>query len=169
MTRVRFDMWQHYRRQFPDGTDVVIVTEDDEFDWGELRTHTQTEEIELRKAGRRTIFYPFGEVVFIANDGFPLRQMQSGISEAEILERGSEIASYLRWWQKGRPGLPHRYRYSIGDPFEVLDVEGQLVNARNVTPDCIDGRYDEALVMRADDGACGVLWSLGQIIELEVA
>lgn len=78
--------WKLFRKDFKKGQFVVIITEDDGFDWGTLNFNEVDEgEITLSSGLRPTRRYRWNQVIFMARGGFPVRKIFGKYPEKEVI------------------------------------------------------------------------------------
>ena len=168
-----------YNQIFKEGDDVMVITDEDEIDFGKLQTDYDLRKIVLHRAGRRhPKVYDYSQIVFMANDGFPLRKVASEGFTEEMLSKmalGYELREALKVKPTKEivrishyhPPVPWRGRVTYGDPFEVTDdVAMVLMNVGISDP---SGAFEETLFMRSSDGASGLFWWLDSVVEMDVA
>ena len=168
--------WEIYRVCFEEGDCVVLVTDDDVFDWGRLKS--SDEGLTLSWPGKQTRFYDWEDIRFMAHDGFPVKKIMGKEPEVNLRHFKTKIAAIREKFHFGRliqelwGGCTSMH---FGDPFEILDVSATLVNPGNCLYFASEEEYhqnylyEEVIMCEAKDGAKGLLWDLPTIHEFEVA
>jgi hypothetical protein len=167
-----------YRFAFPDGTNVVVVDDEDGFHWGTLKTLLH--EIVLTQ-GKAETRLPWDSVRFMAQDDFDLRDVRGPFpTEPEIMARiavdiRKGLVEMSRQIQKApaprAPRQPYRTparaqgTIRFGDPFE-LEGAFTLHNAGNDGPEHWGEESAETIVIE-QPGRIALLWDLGTVFEME--
>jgi len=181
------DCWDLFLRDFHEGDEVVFICGEDEFYWGRLIFPKSLVERDngfiLRDVHGRERAFLWDDVAFMAHDGFPVKQLKgadgspsvfdeshrsslrqmAGIfaedlrnndfgTVKEILEQNEHEAQVEEEHQRRM-----RRRLTIGDPYliENVTVDPFLVYLRDF-PEY--GWLEQCVVLRADDGAVGMLY-----------
>jgi hypothetical protein len=94
--------WQElFTRDFKDGDDVIVVTEDDKFDWGMLRIGEKS--IKLvhgadRKGKEMGHEYSYFQLTFMCHQGFPIRKLTGADGSQSVLkEDASDVQEAIRY------------------------------------------------------------------------
>lgn len=164
------DNWTLLCNMFKERDEVVLVLEDDTFAWGAL--HTLSDGVELCRQSRRTKFYPWEQIRFMAHDGFPVRKVTGppsdhiieDIDTTEVQQAVRGLLDAAKPKPKPRTGGWRRASgigIGFGDPFVIEGVSATLCNpGRLFTP---GEECEETIVMRSPEGAGGLLWDIPTI------
>jgi hypothetical protein len=74
--------WKLFMKDFKNGQSVVIITEDERFDWGTLQYTEET--VTLTSGLRPPKTYHWNQIVFMCHDGFPVRKVFGRYPEKEV-------------------------------------------------------------------------------------
>ncbi len=158
------DIWKLFRQEFKDGEQVIIVHEDCKLYGGKLTAYETHCTIGSRN-------YKWGEIVFIAHDGFPCRALRTTLSDEQLGDIENEDAVILLRKTLLKPPekvivkevvtetvvrRPRLHSYAGGCPFLFDEIQIQLLNpfSRN------KGNFEETLFMKSKDGAFGMFWGI---------
>ncbi len=167
--------WELFRKLFREGDEVIIITDEDAFIWGDLMSYDE-EGCELRSM-KGTRKYKWDCIRFMGHDGFPVRALTGASEELSILKDECFIRSIIGYprftdvrfierdrkdWLSNRPG---GYRsgggsVTFGDPFLIENTEMKLMNLGNRGEYFEDDAYEEVIVCESKDGAKALLYDL---------
>jgi len=75
--------WKLFKKDFKNGRQVVIVTEDERFDWGTLQYTEET--VTLTSGLRPARTYYWNQITFMCYAGFPVRKVFGKYPEKEVI------------------------------------------------------------------------------------
>ena len=178
--------WIEFNDMFKNNDDVVIVTDDDEFIWGKLTIGYNG--CELKSLNKKKKFYSWDIVRFIAHDGFPVKKLKGadGSASIELLDTSKKV-EYIRAIhgnslklkrkkvleklelsklkpKSDEPWVDFRNYITFGDPFLIEGIkETVLINIGNSCWSFSDTKYEETLILKANNGTGGLLYDLPTI------
>lgn len=145
--------WELYRSAFKDGEHVVVGDCWDTFFWGKL---TSTNDgIVLTRPDGQTNNLLWGEVSFMAHDGFPVKRvMGMSATEAARISEGTsteQIRQCMMEWEKLKESSHYVFR---GDPFVIGPFSVEAIHNRgNSGSEFWDESDEEVLVLHSRGGA----------------
>jgi hypothetical protein len=153
------DIWQYFFSKFKDHDEVIAITDEDEFVFGQLRCHDHYAEI-----GDWEI--DWDSIVFIAHDGFPCKALKSKLSRDD-LER-LDLDGNRQALQRLAQAAKHKVlTVVVGDPFVFEDVI--LEAGWNIGSPYSYTRHEETFILSANAGqTIGMLSEPDGILELSV-
>jgi len=158
----KINAWDLYKDCFKDGDSVVIITELDYLIWGKLETTKIGCYLKRRNRWGGLVkgkLWLWDEIRFMANDGFPCRQLL-GADGSRAIEKECTVENVIRH------AFEEEYDCTatmvLGDPFIIEDVDTILYNLGN-SGDYWDELDEEVIKMTSKDGAVGCLWDLSTI------
>jgi hypothetical protein len=167
--------WELFCELFGEGDEVIVITDEDVFIWGDLMSYDE-EGCELRSM-KGTKKYKWDCIRFMGHDGFPVRALTGASEELPILKDECFLRSILGYpsftnvrfiqrdpgnWLSNRGG---NYRsgggsVTFGDPFLIENTEMKLMNLGNRGEWFEDDDFEEVIVCKAKDGARALLYDL---------
>jgi len=167
ITQLALDIW---KSKFSDGAEVVLEDDCGEFHWGRLKNYDWGIRL-LRIGGKKALTLEWDEIVFIAQDGFPVREIMGMSYEEAVMLCDSTPTEIIREKllaltnQKKAPVIkssrsssssPVSYRsFGGGCPFVFDDVRVvDVLNPGNNGPKWWgDGEAEETLILQGRNGA----------------
>jgi hypothetical protein len=111
--------WELFKKDFKNGDQVIIVTEDERFDWGTLHYNDEKGDVTLSSGLRPVRTYHWNQIVFMCQDGFPVRKVFGpspererkyedvpGLLRAALAEENLEALERKAYAVQGIIGLP---------------------------------------------------------------
>ncbi len=168
---IKTNIWNLFRSEFKDGEQVIIVHENCKLYGGKLTAY----ENRCIVGGKE---FSWGEIVFIAHDGFPCRELHTCMSNEELadIENYEHVLLMRKLFIKKmseplltcpKPKTTYTrtrrfHSYGGGCPYLFEEVAMQIINPYNGLID----NFEETLLCLSKDGALGMLWGLDdEIIE----
>lgn len=176
----RTTAWDLFKNTFKQGDFVIIVTDNDKFYWGSMAY--DEENCYLGRPGRRVELIPWNSVRFIANDGFPIRELcgadgsisieqmdTAAIQEKIHKELVSETESLCVYDVNYQKVIKRFRNVRFGDPYDIEGVRPILLKEG---PWCglkkpWNNPNAECLHLIAPGGAVGQLYSLESVYMFE--
>lgn len=89
-------VWDLYRGSFQDGEQVIVLDDNERLHWGRLETCGE-HGLRLHRPGRTGRLIPWGDIDFMAQDGFPARKLTGAEGSESILKLSTtNVARTLR-------------------------------------------------------------------------
>lgn len=87
--------WELFRSIFKEGDEVIIITEDDEFKWGKIRTTEMF--CNLTRPGRKEEAIFWEDIRWVSHEGFPVRKL-TGVEGKVLIETldTTDIQAFVR-------------------------------------------------------------------------
>lgn len=188
--------WDLFNDMFKVGDEVIIITDDDRYEWGVLQAILDDGAV-IKRPEKKAIYWEWEKVCFMCHDGFPVRKLQPSSSDlyVEKLLEGEESktlqvvvrkalmsrrcsecskpveCSSVIPMNEGEPCMECRPRRSFtgGHPWQIEGVHCELYNPGNYTfPFWSNAEFEETIVMKdPKTGLIGQLWDLPSIFEVE--
>lgn len=179
--------WDLYYRIFNDGDDVYVITDSDEAFWG--KAHATQTGLLLSRPNVVDRFLDWDDITFMSHDGFPVRKLM-GADGSKAIEKTNtkSIEAGIRKILTASPKItegefsmprdcprhsqlprdhPRHSQLVFGDPFMVENVQATLINTFYTGNHIWEPETEELIILRAPDGAVGLLYELNRIYHFE--
>lgn len=174
------NIWKLIREVFKDDEEVIVITTEDEFNWGKLKMYNSVCVL-VKPTG--DISLKWEEIRFMSHDGLPIKKLtgadgsklielldttdtQAFIREALIRKICTlchkNIANTNRNWCPDCDEK-EKNRLVMGDPFMIENFSGKLINIGNTWPPHLDEwdfTFEETIIIKHRGGATGLLWDI---------
>ncbi len=184
--------WELFNKMFYLGQEIVLIDDRDGVAVGKL-TGIGDEACELADMSGTRTMYDWDRIRFISHDGFPVRTLfgADGSKYIEKIDTTDIVAGIRRTLTLVRclqcrkvldrsktnvfnecPDCAEKQRVQaarFGDPFEITNVQARLINEGNSSSAYWDSPFEETLVMKAKDGACGMLTDISTLYVMEMS
>jgi len=146
-------MWSLYRESFKEGDLVIVEDDSGDFHWGKLKT--TDEGIILKRVGRRQKFLYWDEILFMAHDGFPVREIRDlSDEEATKLARRTPTNAIRHLLDDPFPKSERGLFMGGGCPFWFGPFSVKhFLNRGNVGPEHWGEDTEELVILGSKDGA----------------
>lgn len=193
----KMNSWTLFNRMFKLGHEVILITDEDKFDWGAIAEITD-DGITLKRTWKKGKERKWENVTFISHDGFPVRKLPPSPSDAHVekllsdpkikdlkgairkalaFNTCAECGVVMKDTSTGGFGIDctgceakrkKRQSFTGGHPWQIEGVTSDIFNIGN---ECdyywSNHPLEETIVMKSKDGLGGQLWDLPAIFEFE--
>lgn len=188
---IKKNIWQLFWNTFQLQDEVILITDEDRFDYGKLDS-VDEKGVYLCASYRHRHYYEWKVIRFMAHDGFPANKLMGAdgsksiefndseitIGSIEELSReitGKECAlenlikdskEIIRNCLENELATPTR-EFVVGDPFYITDVSAKIFNRGNIWIENEfweeDNLYEETIYLKHKTGLIGLLWEISSI------
>ncbi len=190
----KMNSWTLFNRMFRLGHEVILITDEDKFEWGTIIEITD-DGITLKRKWSKVKERKWENVVFLSHDGFPVRKLPPSPSDKHVekiltdpkikdfhgavrkalafnicAECGKITEeTYTEYIDcKGCRTKRRQSTYTGGHPWQIEGVTSEIFNIGNESDYFWSNHpLEETIVMKSKDGLGGQLWDLPAVFEFE--